>query len=377
MQTGTGRHLVHQPSALSCVRQYASRKASMSDSDSSSETRSEEGDQKLVGSYHDSDSSDEEEPVDSGCKDSKRTKDEEEQEEKEDKDESDESDESDEHSAVESSIYEDDPDVAPMETLEPENPLALGNEDVDAGAKELKKKVWLDNGWDESLPIPKMKDVEKFLKTWKRNDKNRLPTYKKFCEGIHLCADGPEEKQIEIFEIILGKLNTEKTKLDQQRQKKSLRFLWKQQFPKSKREKDGISFSEIENEEMLKVEQDYVPALDTAVKNMLERAKKCDKGHLPKAKIAAWEARLNKAKAVFTVRQKKQVEFQQQRARRAAKVGKARSKKVDKGVDYFAEDAEKQIQKQRNEIKKTFDRLIAEGVPSADAIDQALGIMDA
>jgi hypothetical protein len=331
----------------------------MSDSESSG-TRPEEEDKKLVdddNSSSDSDSSDEE-PEDENSKSGQDEQD-------------DDPDEQDVDSGEESSIYEDDSDAEPVE--KPDSLGVMVEVDQDVAAKELKKKVWLDHGWDESLPIPKMKKVETFLKFWKKGHKNSLPKHGDFCKGLEF--DVSEDKQIKIFEIILGKLNSD-GKLDQQRQKNSMRFLWKQQFPKSKREKDGISFSEIENEEMIQVEEAYVPLLETAVKNMLERAKKCDKGHLPKAKIAAWEARLKKTKEVLVTRKKKQTEFNNQRARRAEKVGKARSKKANKGIDWSSEDVEQQIQKNRQAIKKAFDKLIAEGVPSADAIDQALGIMD-
>jgi hypothetical protein len=239
--------------------------------------------------------------------------------------------------------------------------------------KEIKKEIWLKKGWPAHIPTPSMVAIEKFLQQWKKGHKNALPGPADFCKGLNVQSD--EDTEIFMFELVLGKRNTE-GKLNQQGQKGSLRSLWKEQFPKSKRDKGGLSFSAIENEEMLPVEQTYLPLLEKAVANMTKRAEGCDKGHMPKAKLAAWRSRLEKTRQSLQKREEAEKRIKEARA---SAVTKSRSKKsladIEERVNKKAEAlAVERIQQHKLDFKQRVHKLVEEGMAFDEAMDKAMGM---
>ena len=237
--------------------------------------------------------------------------------------------------------------------------------------KEIKKEVWLKKGWPAHIAIPSMVAIEKFLQQWKKGHKNALPGPADFCKGLNIQSD--EATELLMFELVLGKRNAE-GKLNQQGQKGSLRSLWKEQFPKSKRDKGGLSFSAIENEEMLPVEQAYLPLLEKAVANMTKRAEGCDKGHMPKAKLAAWRQRLEKTRQSLQKREEAEKRIKEARA---AAVAKSRSKKslvdIEERVNKKAEElVVERIQQHKLDFKQRVQKLVEEGMAFDDAMDKAM-----
>lgn len=281
-------------------------------------------------------------------------------------DEDDEQEDSDEKGSKES-IYESDTCDSEQEPTD---------EGEDFKPKEIKKEYWLEKGWPVDIPVPKMTDVEEVLTVWKKSNKNALPGPADFCKKLSIIAD--EATQLKMFELIVGKRTRLPGglvgKLNQQGQKGSLRSLWKEQFPKSKRDKGGLSFSAIENEEMLPVEKAYFPLLQKAVENMAKRAERCDKGHMPKAKLAAWQQRLEKTRQSL----KKRTETDERiKEARAAATNKARSKKssenFEEKVNKKAEElVEERVKERTMDMKERVKELINDGMSYADAIDKAM-----
>jgi len=313
-------------------------------------------------SDEDSEDSDDEK----GENDEKDEKDEKgEKDEKEDDEEQEEQEDSDEK-ASNASVYESDTCDSEHEPTE---------ESEDFKPKEIKKVRWLKHAhptsskcWPVEIPIPKMTEVEKVLTEWKKSNRNTLPGPKDFCKKLSIQTD--DDTEILVFELIVGKRKDDI--LNQQGQKGSLRSLWKEQFPKSKRDKGGLSFSAIENEEMLPVERAYLPLLQGAVENMAKRAAQCDKGHMPKAKLATWEQRLVKTRQSL---QKRIESDKRMKEARAAATNKARSRKHSNKFDEEVNKKANEIVQQRNiGLTERVESLVKKGMSMASAIDKAMEV---
>lgn len=248
--------------------------------------------------------------------------------------------------------------------------------------KEPTNKDWQDHGWSyEQLgDPPNMADAMEKIGEFKKSHKNALPGDDELCDLLgKKLAD--EEKKKKVYRILLGMRNSE-NKLDQAGQKGSMRSFYKEQFPKSERAKGpGVSFSVIENEQMLPLEEQYVPMLENAVKIMEQRAQNCDKGHEPKAKLAAWRQRLSKAKSSLEKR-RKEAETEQKKRRRAVQT-KKRSKKssesieeeVNKKANARAEElAAERVQQHKLDLKERVNKLLAEGLEFNEAMDKAMAM---
>ena len=288
-----------------------------------------------------------------------------EKDEKEDDEEQEEQEDSDEK-ASNASVYESDTCDSEHEPTE---------ESEDFKPKEIKKARWLKHAhptsskcWPVEIPIPKMTEVEKVLTEWKKSNRNTLPGPKDFCKKLSIQTD--DDTEILVFELIVGKRKDDI--LNQQGQKGSLRSLWKEQFPKSKRDKGGLSFSAIENEEMLPVERAYLPLLQGAVENMAKRAAQCDKGHMPKAKLATWEQRLVKTRQSL---QKRIESDKRMKEARAAATNKARSRKHSNKFDEEVNKKANEIVQQRNiGLTERVESLVKKGMSMASAIDKAMEV---
>lgn len=196
--------------------------------------------------------------------------------------------------------------------------------------KEPTKNDWKEHGWDEDElgPPPLMSSLMDKISEFKKGKKNALPDHKEL--STLLGRDYDEKKQNKAYRIILG-IRNEDDKLDQAGQKGSMRSFYKEQFPKSERSKGpGVSFSVIENEVMLPLEESYVPKLEAAIKKIKERARNCDKGHEPKAKIAAWEKRFLRAKDSLEKRKNQAKEEKEKRMNASkSKIRKRSSSSID------------------------------------------------
>lgn len=248
--------------------------------------------------------------------------------------------------------------------------------------KEPTQKDWQEHGWNyEQLgDPPNMADAMEKIGEFKKSHKNALPGDDELCDllGKKLAN---EEKRKKVYRILLGMRNSE-NKLDQAGQKGSMRSFYKEQFPKSERAKGpGVSFSVIENEQMLPLEEQYVPMLENAVKIMEQRAQNCDKGHEPKAKLAAWRQRLSKAKSSLEKR-RKEAEAEQKKRRRAVQT-KKRSKKssesieeeVNKKANARAEElAAERVQQHKLDLKERVNKFLAEGLEFNEAMDKAMAM---
>jgi hypothetical protein len=294
--------------------------------------------------------------------------------------------EEDENDSDEDDQQEDSDEKVPKESLYESDTCDSEQEPTDEGEdfkpREIKREFWLKKGWPFNIPIPKMTNVEEVLTEWKKSNGNALPGPADFCRKLGLFANEVDEpdavdralQQINMFELIVGKRKD--GKLNQQGQKGSLRSLWKEQFPKSKRDKGGLSFSAIENEEMLPVEKAYFPLLQKAIENMTKRAERCDKGHMPKAKLAAWQQRLEKTRQSL----KKRTEADERiKEARAAAINKARSKKssenFEEKVNKKAEElVEERVKERAIDMKERVKELVNDGMNFADAIDKAMAI---
>ena len=236
--------------------------------------------------------------------------------------------------------------------------------------KEPSKKEWEEHGWDyEVLGEPPNMEVSiQMIGEFKKSHKNALPGDEELCVLL-----GKEELTLsakkKVYRIVLG-IRNDDDKLDQAGQKGSMRSFYKEQFPKSERAKGpGVSFSVIENEQMLPVEETYVPLLRNAVKIMEERAQNCDKGHEPKAKLSAWRQRLKKAEHSLTKRRK---DYEaEQKKRRNADTAKKRGKKSSESLE---EEINKRVQKRNIGFKDHVETLVQGGMTYPEAIEQAMAM---
>lgn len=229
---------------------------------------------------------------------------------------------------------------------------------------------WKAHGWSSKLPLhPKCAQVEELIGTFKKTHKNSLPNPSQLCDLLEFKLE--EHVQDKVYRVILGVKNAE-GKLDQKGQHGSMRSFYKEQFPKSERAKGpGVSFSVIENEEMLPVEQAYVPMLQKAVANMVKRASNCDRGHEPKAKLAAWTQRLEKAEAALKKRRICMQELENQKKRRKATQQKARSKSSER----FKTEVKQQVDEVKKNMKQRIDELVAGGMEYSAAVDKELSFV--
>jgi hypothetical protein len=121
--------------------------------------------------------------------------------------------------------------------------------------------------------------------------------------------------------------------------------------------------------------------LEKAVQIMEQRAQNCDKGHEPKAKLAAWRQRLKKAKSSLEKR-RKEAEAEQKKLRKAT-VDRKRSKKssesieeeVNKKANARAEElAAERVQQHKLDLKQRVHKLVEEGMTFDEAMDKAMGM---
>ena len=333
------------------------------DKDDKEETTNSKNSKNSKNSDDEDDDSDDE---DDDSDDSDDSDDEKDQKNGDDGKEDDKEQEDSDEKASNASIYESDTCDSEHEPTE---------ESEDFKPKEIKKARWLKHAhptsgkcWPVQIPIPKMTFVEKVLTEWKKSNRNTLPGPKDFCKKLSIQTD--EDTEVLVFELIVGKRKDDI--LNQQGQKGSLRSLWKEQFPKSKRDKGGLSFSAIENEEMLPVERAYLPLLQNAVENMAKRAAQCDKGHMPKAKLATWEQRLAKTRQSL---QKRTESDKRMKEARAAATNKARSRKPSNKFDEEVNKKANEIVQQRNiGLTERIKALVDGGMSMAEAIDKAMEV---
>ena len=256
-----------------------------------------------------------------------------------------------------------------------------GEEDVFV-PKELEDSEWPEE-WPEEWPKPKFAELEPKLSEFKKAHKNVLPSESEL-PGLVFNSDVECNKYISdsdkctlLYKMIMGVKNAE-GKLDQQGQKDSLRTKWKAQFPKSKRAPDGTGFKLFSDESYLVVEAAFVPALESYVEALEEKAKGIDKGHQPTALLKQARDQLKRVQEARDAR-KSRVDAAQKK-RRDAELAKKRSRpsksKATKAVAEISDEDKSSMRRRYFDLVKELREKVNSDTGANHTMEEAFEAAD-